>query len=235
MNRSTETWFGRRTKALFDAIETHTDGKMKPRVLSKADGYELWWERVAVWFVVLLYIPSSGWSKTKARERFNQSYITTFGDRIYWSTAGNIGEYDPSDYWHYALVRHECVHMLDEHRLGSLWYRLLYVAVLPILWTYRSRFEETAYQEQLLVLVETGRRDAALTSLPGIRRQFKTSAYGWMGGGERFMNGGSLYLKLSMTPRRMLPQDLPWKSEFEKIGFVPEIHPDARSRETKES
>lgn len=75
--------------------------------------------------------------------RFLDSFITTIGHTIY----------VPRDWINYddtakiIIVRHERVHMRQERKYGPLWFRFLYLFVLPTIFTYRAKFEREAYEE----------------------------------------------------------------------------------------
>lgn len=109
---------------------------------------------------------------------FMTQFVTTIGSTVYvpagWETKDDVSRC--------VTLRHERVHMRQSQRLGTFWFRLLYLlAWFPMFFAwYRAKFEMEAYEETIRASHEYG---ADITD-PQLRLRmiahFTTAQYGWM-------------------------------------------------------
>ena len=85
---------------------------------------------------------------------FNKTFMTGFhttvGNTLYVAPSWE----DMSDEGRAALLRHERVHLRQQRRYTKVLFSLLYVLVLPVVFTFRAKFEREAYEESLRARLE---------------------------------------------------------------------------------
>lgn len=144
-------------------------------VSSEFPGFEIR-EKADSWFMravnAVLIVITFGMMRS-----FMSDFVTTVGATVYvptkWDSWGPVGRI--------LILRHERVHMRQSRKYGSLLFRLLYVLVLPSVWTFRAKFEMEAYEETIRGVVEyygegsfdAERRDRMVS-------YFTSSQYFWM-------------------------------------------------------
>jgi len=114
-------------------------------------------------------------------QSFMTNFVTTVGNTVYIPTEWEFWD----DFARYAVLRHERVHMRQSRRYGALLFKLLYIFVLlPGGYaTFRTKFEQEAYEESMRALAEHhGTADVLL--LAAVRdpmlKHFTSSEYFWM-------------------------------------------------------
>ena len=112
-----------------------------------------------------------------AMRTFMTRFITTIGTTVY--VPDGWGEEPPVS--KIITLRHELVHMRQSRKHGALLFRMLYLAVLPTVWTYRAKFEMEAYEETIRAIVEYRGKEALTAELKsGLVRHFTSAEYFWM-------------------------------------------------------
>lgn len=182
-------------------IKAYEDAGLKVIIRSKRDGYLKWWERFA-----------SAIAKAINKD-YEDRYISTFSSpgeiRIYWNAKKRNGEPDMFDPRHpndFSTLSHELTHGGPQTRgvFGDNWFSIilhwiLYLLILPVVFTFRSVFERQAYRESLRVHCWLGRWADALRMFDWLEDQFsKIGTYGamdpiWKGG---FRKDGELYRQI---------------------------------------
>jgi hypothetical protein len=207
--RDTDFWTAQTSRLLLAMRKAN----LPVKIVSKADGYKVWWHRLAIGFLMLLF-------PKKLEQQFRDNYITTLGKYVYWSAkdpfdAGSMGDF--------STLYHECVHILQQRRFLTIPYFLLYTVLpLPLLFTGRGLiFERRAYKESARVFMSAGQTRIVDRSLDGYAEQFSSGMYLWMdpvwSGG--FKKGSSL--RKQVADRKLLAKG----GYLEKIGFELEYHP----------
>lgn len=111
---------------------------------------------------------------------FMDDFVTTINNTVYVSTKWD----SYTDHSKSALLRHERVHMRQAKQYGFLIFSLLYLfAWFPLFFaTYRTKFEQEAYEETIKAHLEYYGTKVILTSShrEAIISYFTSSAYGWM-------------------------------------------------------
>jgi hypothetical protein len=103
------------------------------------------------------------WMLEKVTGRVYSSFTTTIGSTMYvgdnWDQKSTNSKY--------STLRHEKKHIEQLHRwplgrwawpVNHVLFSICYLLVLPVLWTFRARFEREAYTETLLVQYELSGR-----------------------------------------------------------------------------
>lgn len=108
---------------------------------------------------------------------FMTGFITTLGTTVYvhgpWT--------DSSDNSKAIVLRHERVHMRQARRYTRPLFSLLYLFVLPSVWTFRARFEKEAYEETMAAVAEIYGPEALNPDLKeGLVGHFTSAEYFWM-------------------------------------------------------
>lgn len=203
-------------------LDRMQDAGVRVRVLQRKDGYEKWYERAAT-RLAKLFNPS-------IEEKFASVFFDGAEARIYMPLDSNLTE-DSVDM--HALLRHECVHVLQAQRLakgrlGAFLFKLAYLLVLPAWVTLRAKYEEEAYLESARVwhtALAPLQDDKLWTSfMTGLCSQWEVLFYGpayfWMdprnAGG--FAPGG--INRTLVTSRRQL-----FASPLNEVGFYPRTFP----------
>lgn len=111
---------------------------------------------------------------------FMTHFITTMGTTVYvhteWPSLSDIGKA--------VILRHERIHMRQRKRYGNFLFTVMYLLVLPTLWTWRAKLEKEAYEETFRAMLDyVPAGDAVLQSdayRTRVVRYFTTSQYFWM-------------------------------------------------------
>lgn len=183
------------------------------RLREKEDGYEIWWHRLAVKIFKLF-------ANKRGDAAFDNGYITTFGDYIYWTTDE---DFDPGNFWHFVILYHECVHIVQRRKFTPLLYTLLYILLpLPFLATGRGLlFERQAYRESARVMSVAGQTGHLRNCVDYWEKQFSGPYYGWM---DVFGRGG--WGRGGKLRREALAGKLVAKDGYlERIGYSLVPHP----------
>lgn len=108
---------------------------------------------------------------------FMTSYVTTIGNTLYITDT-----WDEQDgFSRAATLRHERIHLRQQQRYGFLLYCILYLLVLPFVFTFRAKLEKEAYKESMRAWFEyRGDLPFTLARREGLIKQFTSGAYGWM-------------------------------------------------------
>lgn len=120
----------------------------------------------------LLLVVSFGKNKD-----FMKEFATTINKTVYLPTDW--------DKWSSAmkcmLLRHERVHMRQARKYTFPLFAFLYFFFpLPVVWTWRAKFEREAYEETIRALIEYGDDPSHLLFRITVVRFFTSSAYLWM-------------------------------------------------------
>lgn len=112
-----------------------------------------------------------------AMRTFMTRFITTIGTTVYvpdgWDQKPSVSKI--------ITLRHERVHMRQSRKYGSLLFRLLYLLVLPSVWTFRAKFEREAYEDTILAIFEYKGREALDAELKAnLIKHFTSADYFWM-------------------------------------------------------
>ena len=111
---------------------------------------------------------------------FNKTFMTGYATTIGYTVYVTPGWVD-SGYSNAALLRHERVHMRQAKKYGLFFYAILYLLVLPAVWTFRAKFEKEAYEESIRAWYEYGGENMfTLKRKDHLIKQFTSGAYGWM-------------------------------------------------------
>lgn len=81
---------------------------------------------------------------------FMTGFTTTVGNTTYVSTNWN----ELSRTIRSIVLRHERIHLRQAKSYSRFFFSFLYIFVLPVFWTYRSKFEREAYEETMRASVE---------------------------------------------------------------------------------
>jgi hypothetical protein len=124
---------------------------------------------------VLLLVLTFGQSK-----KFMTHYVTTIGNTMYVPEAWDI--FQPEQ--RMEIYRHERVHLRQSKAHGAFTFAVRYLFLpFPFFWaTWRTRFEQEAYEESMRAMLEyqgVGALDNP-TYRAAMVAQFTTGAYGWM-------------------------------------------------------
>jgi len=116
---------------------------------------------------------------------FMDRYITTLGFCVYvpgsWDTMPDIQKY--------IILAHEHVHMKQRQQYGMFLFSMLYVLVLPSLFTYRAKFEKEAYETSIRLSYQAYGIDYVRGGFKDfIISQFNTSSYFWMDVNTKSLN-----------------------------------------------
>ena len=202
------------TARLFHRME---EEGVKVRVLNRQDGYEKWWERVAF----------------SVARVFNKKVETGLAAVLYDGKEARVylplgSEADHQSLSFHALMRHECVHVLQARRiargrLGAFLFALGYLLCLPAVWTLRARWETEAYLESARTWILAGAGSRHLEWLcDRWALLFRSSAYLFMDpkGAGGFAPDGKY--RTLVIDKRLRPE-----STLNEIGFFPRHPADA--------
>lgn len=205
-----KAWWSQQTQRLLDSM--YKSG-FKVRISSKREGYRKRWHRAAI--KILMFLMSR-----ERRKNFREHYITTFGSDIYWNTAQ---DFDPGNMLHFAILYHECVHMVQDRKWFRIFYFLFYLLLpFPIFLTGRGLiFERQAYRETARVYLSGGQTFILDREIDKWEKEFTSPAYLWM---DPFFKGG--FGNKGKIRKAIESRNLPLsKGYLEKIGFSLEYHP----------
>jgi hypothetical protein len=108
---------------------------------------------------------------------FMTGYHTTIGNTLYVTDKFEGGH----GYTKAALLRHERVHLRQQKRYTFLLYCVLYLLVLPVVFTFRAKLEKEAYAESIKAWFEYfGEETFTIRRKDKLIKQFTSGAYGWM-------------------------------------------------------